>query len=57
MFKQKLNVSSFRDMDQRKALSSKVYNMMKDNPAEVFRILTNPEYSRKTINEKSASRN
>ena len=44
-------------MEQRKALSKKIYCMMKDNPAEVYRILTIPDYSTNTINAKSASRN
>jgi hypothetical protein len=39
MFKKKLNLEHL-DVEKWKSLSQKVYKMMRTNPAEVYRILT-----------------
>ena len=55
MFKEKLNLEHL-DVGKRQALSQKVFEMMKDNPAEVYRILKIPDYSVKSINASSKER-
>ena len=55
MFKQKLNLENL-DVGERQALSQKIFEMMKDNPAEVYRILKIPDYSMKSINAVSKER-
>ncbi|MEE4247858.1 MAG: hypothetical protein V2I33_20875 [Kangiellaceae bacterium] len=44
MFKKRLNLENL-DVEKWKSLSQKVYKMMRENPAEVYRILTVPDYS------------
>ena len=51
MHKRKLQLENFKDIDSKKSLSEKVYAMMKNEPAEVYRILTQPDYSIKRINQ------
>ena len=50
MHKKELQLDNFKELDSKKALSEKVYTMMKNDPAEVYRILTEPDYSMKSIN-------